>query len=80
VALTSWFLTVNLRLAGDVLDSIRARGLKMPWHKKAMLVAGTSLRILENKADELAVGLASRRLDDWKGWTIPGRLTLRTRD
>lgn len=68
VCLTAWFLPITLRLAGEVSSSIRARGLKLPWRKKVFLVIGTSLRILEHQADELAVGLASRRMDDHRTW------------
>ncbi len=70
MALTAWFLPITLRLAGDVLGAMRARGLKMPWRKKALLVIGTSLRILEHRAGELAVGLASRRVDDQRTWKM----------
>lgn len=69
IALTSWFLPLTLRLAADVLAGMRARGLRLRWREKAVLVVGTSLRILERQAAELAVGLASRRLDDWRSWT-----------
>lgn len=68
VALTAWFLPLTLRLAADVAAGMRARGLALPWRKKALVVVGTSLRILEHKAQELAVGLASRRLDDYRTW------------
>jgi hypothetical protein len=68
IALTAWFLPQTLRLASDVSAAIRARGLELPWRKKALLILGTSLRILEHKAGELAVGLASRRLDDGRTW------------
>lgn len=68
VALTAWFLPLTLRLAADVAAGMRARGLRLPWRKKALVVVGTSLRILEHKAWELAVGLASRRLDDCRTW------------
>lgn len=68
VALTAWFLPQTLRLAGRILEAARARGLRLPWHRKALLVVGTSLRLLEARARELAVGLASRRLDDGRSW------------
>ena len=68
LALTAWFLPVTLRLTGRVREGMRARGLRLPWHKKASLLLGTSLRILEDMASELAVGLASRRLDDYRSW------------
>lgn len=70
VAFTAWFLPLTLRLAADVNAGIRARGLRLSWRKKAFLLVGTSLRILEHKAAELAVGLASRRLDDRRSWTM----------
>lgn len=69
VALTAWFLPVTLRLAAEVLSGMRARGLRLSWRKKGVLLAGTSLRILERRAAELAAGLASRRLDDWRSWS-----------
>lgn len=68
VALTAWFLPTTLRLAGDVSASIRARGLLLPWRKKILLIIGTSLRILDHRTGELAVGLASRRMDDYRTW------------
>lgn len=68
LALTAWFLPVTLRLSGQVRAGMRARGLSLAWHKKATLLMGTSLRILEDMAAELAVGLASRRLDDYRSW------------
>ncbi len=68
MALTAWFLPITLRLAGDVSAAMRSRGLRLPWRKKALLVIGTALRILERKAEELAVGLASRRVDDQRTW------------
>lgn len=68
IALTAWFLPLTLRMANDVRAGMRARGLVLPWWKKAFLVVGASLRILERTAEELAVGLGSRRLDDWRSW------------
>ena len=69
VALTVWFLPQTIRLASAVSAGLRARGLEaLPWRKKALLLVGTSLRILERKAGELAVGLASRRLDTPQAW------------
>lgn len=68
IALTAWFLPQALRLSSDVRLAMRARGLALPWRRRALLVVGTSLRILEAKADELAVGLASRYLDDERTW------------
>lgn len=68
IALTAWFLPQTLRLASDVRTAIRARGLRLSWRDKALIIVGVSLRILERKADELAVGLASRRVDDYRSW------------
>lgn len=68
IALTAWFLPQALRLSGDIRAAMKARGVKLPLRKKAALLVGTALRILEDKADELAVGLASRRLDDSRSW------------
>lgn len=68
IALTAWFLPQTLRLAGEVSAGMRARGLRLPLRTRLFLLVGTSLRILERKAAELAVGLASRRLDDWRSW------------
>jgi ABC-type cobalt transport system, permease component CbiQ and related transporters len=68
IALTAWFLPMTLRLAGDVTKSIRARGLVMPRRKRIVVIIGTALRILEKRAAELAVGLASRRVDDYRTW------------
>lgn len=68
VALTAWFLPLTLRLAGQVRAGMRARGLRLPWRRRAFLLVGTSLRILERIASELAVGITSRRLDDWRSW------------
>lgn len=73
VALTAWFLPRIVRLAGEVSAAMRARGLTLPWRTKAVLLVGTSLRILFGQADELAVGLASRRLDDYRSWNMDGR-------
>lgn len=70
VALTAWFLPLTLRLAGEVLAGMRARGLRLSWRQKAAALVGTSLRILERKADEVAAGLASRRLDDCRSWEM----------
>ena len=68
VALTAWFLPMTLRMSGEVRAGMRARGLALSWRKKAFLLIGTSLRILEKTASDLALGLASRRLDDWRSW------------
>ena len=68
VALVAWFLPVTLCVTGEVLTAMRTRGLQLPWRKKMVLLAGNSLRILERKAAEVAVGLASRRLDDDRSW------------
>ncbi len=68
IALTAWFLPLTLRAAGDVREGIRARGLVLPARKKLFLAAGAGLGILERTAGELAAGLASRRLDDWRSW------------
>lgn len=68
IALTAWFLPQTLRLAGAVSAGMQARGLRLPLRTRIFLLVGTSLRILERKAAELAVGLASRRLDDWRSW------------
>lgn len=73
VALVAWFLPMTLRVAGEVAAGMRARGLRLSWRRRTVLVAAASLRILERKADELAVGLASRRLDDWRSWKWPER-------
>lgn len=68
IALTAWFLPLTLRVAGEVRAGLRARGLTLPLWKRLFLMAGAGLRILERTAGELAVGLASRRLDDWRSW------------
>lgn len=68
VALVAWFLPLTLRLAGDVNAGMRARGLRLPFFKRVFVIIGTALRILEHKAEEIAVGLASRRLDDYRSW------------
>ena len=68
VALTAWFLPQTLRLAGQARASIQSRGLKLSWWKRVYVVVGTALRILDGKASELAVALASRRLDDGLAW------------
>lgn len=68
VALTAWYLPLTLRLAGQVRAGMRARGLALPRYRRAFLMVGASLRILERTASELSVGLASRRLDDWRSW------------
>lgn len=68
IALTAWFLPLTLRLFADALTAIRARGLKLSWRRKAVAAVGATLRILEKKADELALGLASRRVDDYRSW------------
>lgn len=68
IAMTAWFLPVMLRLTGQVRAGMRARGLRLSWGRRVTLLVGTSLRILEGMAAELAVGLASRRLDDWRSW------------
>ncbi|MCD8138261.1 MAG: hypothetical protein LUE17_00515 [Planctomycetaceae bacterium] len=68
IAMTAWFLPVMLRLTGQVRAGMRARGLRLSWGRRLTLLVGTSLRILESMAVELAVGLASRRLDDWRSW------------
>ena len=72
VALTAWFMPRTLLLTSGVLAGMRARGLeKLPWRKKAFLLAGITLRILERRAGELALGLASRGLDDNRTWRFP---------
>lgn len=68
IALTAWFLPLTLRVSGEVRAGLRARGLSLPLRKRVLLIAGAGLRILERTAGELAVGLASRRLDDWRSW------------
>lgn len=68
VALTAWFLPLTLRLAGDVSLAVRARGVKLSWGKRALLTLGVGLRILDHKAREVAVALASRRFDDYRSW------------
>ncbi len=68
LALVTWFLPVTLRVSGDIGAGIRARGLRIPPHRRLFLTAGTALRILEDMAGELAVGIASRRLDDPRSW------------
>lgn len=70
VALVAWFLPLNLRLAGDVVAAVKARGLKLSLRRKFFVIVGTALRILDRKAAELAVGLASRRLDAPNAWRI----------
>ncbi len=76
VALTAWFLPQILRLIPAMLEGVRARGLeRLPWRKKAVLLVGASLRVLERRAGELAVGLASRRLDDHRTWGAVGITT-----
>ncbi|MCC8191414.1 MAG: hypothetical protein LIP77_12405 [Planctomycetes bacterium] len=68
VALTAWFLPLTLRLASDVGASIRARGLRLGWWRRLLVTTGTAIRVLEHTAREVAVGLASRRLDDYRSW------------
>lgn len=68
VALTAWFLPQSLRLSGEISSAMRARGLRLSFWRRSVLLAGTALRILEAKAEELAVGLASRGLDDERSW------------
>lgn len=68
IALTAWFLPLTLRAAGDVREGMRARGLVLPLRQKLFLAVGAGLGILERTAGELAAGLASRRLDDWRSW------------
>lgn len=74
VVLVAWFLPLTLRVAGEVAAGLRARGLRPSWWRRAVLVFGASLRILERRADELAVGIASRRLDDWRSWRESGSI------
>ena len=71
LALVAWFLPATLHLVGDVNAAIRARRLSLPWRRRVFLVAGTALRLMEKKAWELALGLASRRLDQDRAWTMP---------
>ncbi len=68
IALTAWFLPLTLRVAADVRAGMRARGLALPLKRRALLMVGTGLRILERKAADLALGISSRRLDDWRSW------------
>lgn len=68
IALTAWFLPRSLRLTSDIREAMRARGLSLPWRRRVVLLAGTTLRILEHKAQELAVAIASRRADDYRSW------------
>lgn len=68
IALTAWFLPQSLRLSSDIRLAMQARGLQLSWWKRATLLLGASLRILEQKADHLAIALASRRLDDHRSW------------
>lgn len=68
VALVAWFLPLTLRLAGEIGTAIRARGLRLSWWRRVVLTVGTALGILFRKADDLALGLASRRLDDERVW------------
>jgi biotin transport system permease protein len=68
IALTAWFLPLTMRLSGQVRSGMRSRGLRLPWRRRVILLVGASLRILEKTAGEVAVGLASRRLDDWRSW------------
>lgn len=70
IALTAWFLPQTLRVIADILAAMRARGLRLSWRRKAFLLAGALLRILERRADELAVGLASRGLDDSRSFLV----------
>lgn len=68
VALTSWFLPITLQLAGQVADTVRARGLRLGLWRRMYYTVGAALRVLLGKADQLAVGIASRRLDGDEGW------------
>lgn len=70
VALTAWFLPRSLALIGDVRGAMQARGLRLGWRQSVVLGVGTGLRILETKAAEVAVGLASRRGDDARAWRM----------
>ena len=69
LALVAWYLPTILRLAGDVRTAMRARRLKPTWRQQARLIPGTALRLMGKKADALALGLASRKLDDDRAWT-----------
>lgn len=64
IALTAWFLPQTLKVSADILAAMRARGLRLSWRRKALLLAGALLRILERRAAEVAIGLASRGLDN----------------
>lgn len=68
VSLVAWFLPQTLSLAGQVSAGMRARGVRLGPVRKAFVVCGTALRILQRRSEELAVGLASRRLDDSRSW------------
>ncbi|MCC8179534.1 MAG: energy-coupling factor transporter transmembrane protein EcfT [Planctomycetes bacterium] len=68
VSLTAWFLPQALRLPAQVAEAVRARGIALPWWRKIVIIAGTTLRILRRQADAAAIGLASRRLDQDTAW------------
>lgn len=68
MALVAWFLPLGLHLVADINASIRMRRIRLGWRRRAYLVTGTALRLMEKKAWELAVGIASRRLDEDKAW------------
>lgn len=68
LALVAWFLPLGLHLVADINGSLRMRRIILPWRKKIFLITGTALRLMEKKAWELALGIASRRLDSSQTW------------
>jgi hypothetical protein len=65
LALVAWFLPIALRLVGDISASLKARHVRLGLFRKAFLVSGTALRLMEKKAWELALGISSRKMEDF---------------
>lgn len=65
LALVAWFLPIALRLVGDINASLKARHVRLGLLRKVFLVSGTALRLMEKKAWELALGISSRKLEEF---------------
>ncbi len=72
IALTAWFFPLILRQVPEIREGMRTRGLRLPWRRAFPLMVMRVLHSMEQKAAEVAVALASRRLDDPARWR-PGR-------
>ncbi len=70
LALVAWFLPEALDMAAKVNASLTLRGVTLSWRKKAVLIPGTVLRIMEKQAAAMAISLASRRLDQDRVWRM----------